>query len=92
MKIPASHTPPAKTTIKTLYSIKYSGSEQNTVQKGKNIEKSSQNQPDFLVIFAQVSRSVTVLLNTGAPGLESSLSTQKYPSRKNWNRPTASFK
>ena len=34
-------------------------------------------QPDFLVIFAQVSRSVTVLLKTGTPGVEHSLSTQK---------------
>src|SRR5262249_40598040 len=45
----------------------------------------------FFCIFAQVSRSVTTRLKTGFPGAES-LSTQKYPSRSNWNlSPTAAF-
>src|SRR5205823_3394591 len=38
----------------------------------------------FFCIFAHVSRSVTARLKTGLPGFES-LSTQKYPSRSNWN-------
>src|SRR5262245_44956570 len=38
----------------------------------------------FFWIFAQVSRSVTARLNASFPGAES-LSTQKYPSRSNWN-------
>src|SRR5271157_4247179 len=36
-------------------------------------------------IFAQVSRNGTVRLKTSAPGFESG-STQKYPSRSNWQR------
>src|SRR5690606_32447528 len=41
--------------------------------------------PDRFSILAQVSRSVTVRLNTGRSGVES-LSTQKYPNRSNWYR------
>ena len=44
---------------------------------------SFQEFPDFS-IFAQVSLSVTVRLNTGFPGVESG-SAQKYPIRSNWN-------
>jgi hypothetical protein len=42
---------------------------------------------DFLSAFsilAHVSRRVVVRLNTGTPGEESTLSTQKYPCLKNW--------
>ena len=39
--------------------------------------------PAFFSIFAQVSLSATVRLNTGLPGAESG-SAQKYPRRSNW--------
>src|SRR5262249_56247029 len=42
-------------------------------------------QPEFS-IFAHVSRSPTVRLNTGWPVDESRESTQKYPLRSNWKR------
>jgi hypothetical protein len=35
-------------------------------------------------ILAHMSLSVTVRLNTGLPGAESRVSTQKYPSLSNW--------
>jgi len=59
------------------------GPERKITRSENNILYELDGEPDFLAIFAQVSRRVTVLLKTGAPAAESSLSTQKYPSRKN---------
>ena len=59
-------------------------------QKELSLEQQAQIEHKRAIYALNALLSSTALLNTGAPGFESLLSTQKYPLLRNWNEAGAS--